>query len=123
LTIAAAGAALTGPKVQAAPLFFDCHSRSTGDLLMKSALDLSNEQLACVQTAAAVPISYQPVVTQPVVVLPAPAAGPSAGETLVGSVFGGRGTYPGSACARTEGRAVSTLRIREPRCTGWATTV
>ena len=89
LAIAAAGVALPGQESQAAPLIFDCYSRSTSDLLMKSALDLSNANLACVQTAAAMPISYQPVVAQPVVVAPAAAAAPSAGEAFLGSVIGG----------------------------------
>ena len=87
LTVAAAAAALPGTEANAAPLLFDCYSRSTSDLLMKSALDLSNDNLACVQTTAAMPVSYQPVVTQPVYVTPAPA--PSAGESFFGSVIGG----------------------------------
>jgi len=86
LALIATGAALPGTDAKAAPLIFDCYSRSTSDLLMKSALDLSNDNLACLQ-AGATPVAYQPVVTQPVYVTPAPA--PSAGESFVGSVIGG----------------------------------
>ena len=80
LALAAAGTAL--PSANAAPLIFDCYSRSTSDLLMKSALDLSNDNLACIQTAAA-PVA----VVQPVAVAPAPAA--ASGESFLGSVIGG----------------------------------
>jgi hypothetical protein len=80
LALAAAGTAL--PSANAAPLIFDCYSRSTSDLLMKSALDLSNDNLACIQTAAA-PVA----VVQPVAVAPAPAA--PTGESFLGSVIGG----------------------------------
>ena len=90
LALAATGTALPGSEANAAPLIFDCYSRSTSDLLMKSALDLSNENLACLQTGAT-PISYQPVATQPVYVTPspAPAPGASAGDSFFGSVIGG----------------------------------
>jgi hypothetical protein len=86
LALAAAGTALPGSDANAAPLIFDCYSRSTSDLLMKSALDLSNDSLACVQAGAA-QVSYQPAPTQPVYVAPAPA--PSGGESFFGSMLGG----------------------------------
>lgn len=87
VSVAAAGNVL--PAV-AAPLVFDCYSRSTSDLLMKSALDLSNDNLACLQ-AGAVAAPYQPVATQPIYVAPAQAQAPapSAGESFFGSVLGG----------------------------------
>jgi hypothetical protein len=63
LALAAAGTALPGSDAKAAPLIFDCYSRSTSDLLMKSALDLSNENLACVQNGVGAQVSYVPDVT------------------------------------------------------------
>jgi len=88
--LAAAGTALPGTEANAAPLIFDCYSRSTSDLLMKSALDLSNENLACLQNGTA-QVSYQPVAPQTVYVqpAPAPAPAPSTGESFFGSVLGG----------------------------------
>ena len=90
LAVATTGCALSGFDAKAAPLIFDCYSRSTSDLLMKSALDLSNENLACVQ-AAAMPIAYQAVASQPVYVspAPAPAPAPSSGESFFGSMLDG----------------------------------
>ena len=90
LALAASGTALPGSNANAAPLIFDCYSRSTSDLLMKSALDLSNENLACVQ-AGAMPVAYQPVATQPIygTPAPAPAPAPSAGASFFGSMLGG----------------------------------
>ena len=90
--LTAAGIALPNTDAKAAPLIFDCYSRSTSDLLMKSALDLSNSNLACVQ-ATTLPLATQslvtqPVITQPVYVAPS-AAAPSAGESFFGSVIGG----------------------------------
>ena len=84
--LAVAGTALPGHDAQAAPLVFDCYSRSTSDLLMKSALDLSNQNLACVLNGTA-QLSYQPAAPQAVVVQPVPA--PATGETFFGSVIGG----------------------------------
>ena len=72
--IAAASTALPGTDAKAAPLLFDCYSRSTSDLLMKSALDLSNEHLACLANGSA-QVSYQPA--------------PSAGGSFFGSLLGG----------------------------------
>jgi hypothetical protein len=88
LALTAAGAALPGSEANAAPLIFDCYSRSTSDLLMKSALDLSNDNLACVQAGIA-GVVVSPVATQPVVVAPATAPAASAGESFLGSVIGG----------------------------------
>ena len=81
------GISLPGSNAKAAPLIFDCYSRSTSDLLVKSAIDISNANLACVQGMAAV-IGPQAVVAQPVYAAPA-AAAPSAGEVFFGSVIGG----------------------------------
>lgn len=89
LALASTGAAFPGSNAEAAPLIFDCYSRSSSDLLMKSALDLSSANLACVQSGGAMPIAYQPVITQPIVVTPAPAPAPSAGGSFIGSVIGG----------------------------------
>ena len=91
LALAAAGTALSGSDAKAAPLIFDCYSRSTSDLLMKSALDLSNENLACVQTGVGTHVSYVPAAPQQVYVAPAPAPAPapSAGESFFGSMLGG----------------------------------
>ena len=90
--VTAAGIALPGPDAKAAPLIFDCYSRSTSDLLMKSALDLSNPNLACVQVSP-LALGVQPVVSQPVIAQPVYAAptavAPSAGESFFGSVIGG----------------------------------
>jgi len=88
LALAVAGPALPGNEAQAAPLVFDCYSRSTSDLLMKSALDLSNQNLACVLNGTA-QLSYQPVAPQPVVVQPVPAPARGTGESFLGSVIGG----------------------------------
>jgi hypothetical protein len=90
LTVAAAGTALPGSDAKAAPLIFDCYSRSTSDLLMKSALDLSNENLACVQNGVGAQVSYVPAAPQQVYVAPAPAPAPapSAGESFFGSMLG-----------------------------------
>ena len=85
LAVAAAGTALPGSAAKAAPLTFDCYSRSTSDLLMKSALDLSNENLACVQNSVGAQVSYVQAVPEQVSVTPAP----SAGESFFGSVLGG----------------------------------
>ena len=84
--VAAAGTALPGTDAKAAPLLFDCYSRSTSDLLMKSALDLSNEHLACLANGSA-QVSYQPAPPQTVYVQEAPA--PSAGGSFFGSLLGG----------------------------------
>ncbi|MEY3544656.1 MAG: hypothetical protein RLZZ247_813 [Cyanobacteriota bacterium] len=89
LALAAAGTALPGSDAKAAPLIFDCYSRSTSDLLMKSALDLSNENLACVQNGAGAQVSYVPAAPQQVYVAPAPAPAPSAGGSFFGSMLGG----------------------------------
>ncbi|MBD1193124.1 hypothetical protein [Vulcanococcus sp. Clear-D1] len=89
LALAAAGTALPGSDAKAAPLIFDCYSRSTSDLLMKSALDLSNENLACVQNGVGAQVSYVPAAPQQVYVTPAPAPAPSAGESFFGSMLGG----------------------------------
>jgi hypothetical protein len=91
LAVAAAGTALPGSDAKAAPLIFDCYSRSTSDLLMKSALDLSNENLACVQNGVGAQVSYVPAAPQQVYVTPAPAPapGPSASESFFGSMLGG----------------------------------
>ena len=70
LALAAAGTALPGSDAKAAPLIFDCYSRSTSDLLMKSALDLSNENLACVQNGVGGQVSYVPAAPQQVYVTP-----------------------------------------------------
>ena len=90
VALAAAGTALPGTEANAAPLIFDCYSRSTSDLLMKSALDLSNENLACLQNGTT-QVSYQPATPQTVYVqpAPAPAPAPSTGESFFGSVLGG----------------------------------
>ena len=84
--IATASTALPGTDAKAAPLLFDCYSRSTSDLLMKSALDLSNEHLACLANGSA-QVSYQPAPPQTVYVQEAPA--PSAGGSFFGSLLGG----------------------------------
>ena len=91
LALAAAGTALPGSDAKAAPLIFDCYSRSTSDLLMKSALDLSNDNLACVHSGVGAQVSYVPAAPQQVYVTPAPAPAPapSAGESFFGSVIGG----------------------------------
>ena len=91
LALAAAGTALPGSDAKAAPLIFDCYSRSTSDLLMKSALDLSNDNLACVHNGVGAQVSYVPAAPQQVYVTPAPAPAPapSAGESFFGSVIGG----------------------------------
>ncbi|WP_438983571.1 hypothetical protein [Vulcanococcus sp.] len=91
LAVAAAGTALPGSDAKAAPLIFDCYSRSTSDLLMKSALDLSNENLACVQNGMGAQVSYMPAAPQQVYVAPAPAPAPatSTGESFFGSMLGG----------------------------------
>jgi len=90
--VTAAGVSLPSTDAKAAPLIFDCYSRSTSDLLMKSALDLSNPNLACVQVTA-LPLGTQTLVTQPVITQPVyvapPSAGPSTGESFFGSVIGG----------------------------------
>ena len=87
LAVATTGSALSGFDAKAAPLIFDCYSRSTSDLLMKSALDLSNDNLACLQNGVGAQVSYTPAAPQQVYVTPAPAS--SAGETFFGSVLGG----------------------------------
>ena len=91
LAVGAAGTALPGSDAKAAPLVFDCYSRSTSDLLMKSALDLSNENLACVQNGVGAQVSYVPAAPQQVYVTPAPAPAPapSAGASFFGSMLGG----------------------------------
>lgn len=72
VSVAAAGNML--PAV-AAPLVFDCYSRSTSDLLMKSAIDVSSEHLACVQTGGVSQVSYEPA--------------QAGGGNFLGSVIGG----------------------------------
>lgn len=89
LAVASAATALPGNDAKAAPLIFDCYSRATSDLLMKSALDLSNANLACVQNGLGAQVSYLPAAPQEVYVAPAPAPAPSAGEAFLGSVVGG----------------------------------
>jgi len=91
LAIATAGTALPGSDAKAAPLIFDCYNRSTSDLLMKSALDLSNENLSCVQNGMSAQVSYMPAAPQQVYVAPAPAPAPapSTGESFFGSMIGG----------------------------------
>ena len=91
LAVATTGTALSGFDAEAAPLIFDCYSRSTSDLLMKSALDLSNENLACVQNGVGAQVSYVPAIPEQVYVAPAPApaTAPSVGESFFGSMLGG----------------------------------
>jgi hypothetical protein len=89
LAVATTGSALSGFDAKAAPLIFDCYSRSTSDLLMKSALDLSNENLACVQNGVGAQVSYVPTAPQQVYVTPAPSPSPSGGESFFGSMLGG----------------------------------
>ena len=90
LAVAAAGTALPGSDAKAAPLIFDCYSRSTSDLLMKSALDLSNDNLACVQTATlGLSLSLQATEPQIIYGAPVPAPAPSVGSSFIGSVIGG----------------------------------
>jgi hypothetical protein len=110
--LTAAGVALPNTDAKAAPLIFDCYSRSTSDLLMKSALDLSNTNLACVQITA-LPVgtqtlATQAVISQPVYVAP-PSAAPSAGESFFGSVIGGAlGGVIGSAINGNSGSSNHT---------------
>ena len=84
VAVAAAGNVL---PAAAAPLVFDCYSRSTSDLLMKSAIDVSNEHLACVQSGGVSQVSYEPAPVQTVVSQPAPAQ--AGGGNFLGSVIGG----------------------------------
>ena len=84
VSVAAAGHVL---PAAAAPLVFDCYSRSTSDLLMKSAIDVSSEHLACVQTGGVSQVSYEPAPVQTVVSQPAPAQ--AGGGNFLGSVIGG----------------------------------
>ena len=87
LSVAATGSVLTASSTQAAPLIFDCYSISTSDLLMKSAIDVSSEHLACVQSGGVSQVSYEPAPVQTVVSQPAPAQ--AGGGNFLGSVIGG----------------------------------
>jgi len=86
LTMTTAGNSL--PPANAAPLIFDCYSRSTSDLLMKSAMDLSNANLACIK-AGIVDGPQHPLATHPVVMTPVAVPTPSSGESFLGGVIGG----------------------------------
>ena len=90
-------AALAGSSVlaittnaQAASLDYDCFSRQTGELLVKSAIDMTSLDLACLASAEAmVQGQHNPNLNVVYTTQPAPVQSSSSGEAFLGGVVGG----------------------------------
>ena len=77
-------------NAQAASLDYDCFSRQTGELLVKSAIDMTSLDLACLASAEAMIQGQQnPNLNVVYTTQPAPAQTSSSGEAFLGGVVGG----------------------------------
>lgn len=77
-------------NAQAASLDYDCFSRQTGELLVKSAIDMTSLDLACLASAEAmVQGQHNPNLNVVYTTQPAPAQTSSSGEAFLGGVVGG----------------------------------
>ena len=77
-------------NAQAASLDYDCFSRQTGELLVKSAIDMTSLDLACLASAEAMVQGQQnPNLNVVYTTQPAPAQTSSSGEAFLGGVLGG----------------------------------
>ena len=79
-------------NAQAASLDYDCFSRQTGELLVKSAIDMTSLDLTCLASAEAmVQGQHNPNLNLNVVYTtqPAPAQTSSSGEAFLGGIVGG----------------------------------
>jgi len=76
-------------NAQAASLDYDCFSRQTGELLVKSAIDMTSLDLACLASAEAMVQGQQNPNLNVVYTQPAPAQTSPSGEAFLGGVLGG----------------------------------
>ena len=77
-------------NAQAASLDYDCFSRQTGELLVKSAVDMTSLDLACLASAEAmVQGQHNPNLNVVYTTQPAPVQSSSSGEAFLGGVVGG----------------------------------
>ena len=77
-------------NAQAASLDYDCFSRQTGELLVKSAIDMTSLDLACLASAEAmVQGQHNPNLNVVYTTQPAPVQSSSSGEAFLGGVVGG----------------------------------
>ena len=77
-------------NAQAASLDYDCFSRQTGELLVKSAIDMTSVDLACLASAEAmVQGQHNPNLNVVYTTQPAPVQSSSSGEAFLGGVVGG----------------------------------
>lgn len=77
-------------NAQAASLDYDCFSRQTGELLVKSAIDMTSLDLACLASAEAmVQGQHNPNLNVVSTTQPAPVQSSSSGEAFLGGVVGG----------------------------------
>ncbi|UPH90041.1 hypothetical protein [Synechococcus sp. NB0720_010] len=77
-------------NAQAASLDYDCFSRQTGELLIKSAIDMTSLDLACLASAEAmVQGQHNPNLNVVYTTQPVPVQSSSSGEAFLGGVVGG----------------------------------
>ena len=77
-------------NAQAASLDYDCFSRQSGELLVKSAIDMTSLDLACLASAEAmVQGQHNPNLNVVYTTQPAPVQSSSSGEAFLGGVVGG----------------------------------
>ena len=77
-------------NAQAASLDYDCFSRQTGELLVKSAIDMTSLDLACLASAEAmVQGQHYPNLNVVYTTQPAPVQSSSSGEAFLGGIVGG----------------------------------
>ncbi len=77
-------------NAQAASLDYDCFFRQTGELLVKSAIDMTSLDLACLASAEAmVQGQHNPNLNVVYTTQPAPVQSSSSGEAFLGGVVGG----------------------------------
>jgi len=77
-------------NAQAASLDYDCFSRQTGELLVKSAIDMTSLDLACLASAEAmVQGQHNPNLNVVYTTQPAPVQSSSSGEAFLGGIVGG----------------------------------
>ena len=77
-------------NAQAASLDYDCFSRQTGELLVKSVIDMTSLDLACLASAEAmVQGQHNPNLNVVYTTQPAPVQSSSSGEAFLGGIVGG----------------------------------
>ena len=76
-------------NAQASSLDYDCFSRQTGELLVKSAIDMTSLDLACLASAEAMVQGQQNSNLNVVYTQPPPAQTSSSGEAFLGGVLDG----------------------------------